>query len=204
MAKIDEKMQMIGSAITSQAEQERASIIEKANTICTKAITDYKDQLLDKMYGEIQQKTRAVRQKAVRDRALAEQKSRREVHLRREELAATVFAAVRSRLLDYAGTEAYRTALLQDLRAAAERFRAISGVNPAGGVVLLREEDLSLAPQIRELLPGVEVQPSRAIRLGGFQLRADAQGLLLDETLDERLEAQRPWYLEQCGLRVTR
>lgn len=194
MPKIDERIEQIGAAIVSQATQESKEIIDKANQIREQEIAAYKEQVIEKMFEELQQKTRAVRQKAIRDKAQAELGANRELLLRREELAVAVFAGAKSRLFDYVATPAYRAALLQELAALADQY------DHSDSIVLLREADMALADDIQKLLPGCQVQADPFIRLGGFMLRNRAAGVLVDETLDARLKAQRPWFLQNSGL----
>lgn len=196
MAKLDEKMQLIGQAVVEQAEQESRSIIDKANAIRDRELTEYKEQVISKMFEQIQQKTRNVRQQAVRDRARAEQDSRRALLTGREELAALIYGSVRARLLEYIHGEEYRQTLLDSLQKLRDRWDHTSTT------VQLRESDMALTDQIGGLLPGCRVEADKRIKLGGFRLRNTAAGILLDETLDARLEDTRPWFLQNCGLKV--
>lgn len=196
MAKIDEKMQMIGAAVVLQAEQERRRIIDEANGIREREIAAYKDQVIEKMFDEIQQRTRTVRQNAIREKAQAETGAHRELLTRREALSDMVFEAVRERLRSYSASEAYRQALLDQIAAVRGRF------DHTDSTVQLREGDRDLAGRIESLLPGCRVEFVRDIRLGGFRLRNRKAGILLDETLDLKLEEQRPWFLRNCGLAV--
>lgn len=197
MPKIDDKVHLIGSAITSQAEQERAAIIEKANQIREKELAEYKEQVIGEMFGRMQHDTREVRQHTVQQKAQTASQASRELLLRREELAAQVFAAVRARLAEYVAGEEYRAALLERVRAVKDQW------DHTASVVQLREADMALAAQIQSLLPGCEVRAAKRIKIGGFELRNSAAGILLDETLDARLDDQRPWFLQNCGLKAS-
>lgn len=194
--KSDNKMLLIGSAITTQAEAERKAVIAKANETREEEISAYKDLVITKMFDEIQVKSRLARQKAVADKALVSQRAYRQLLTRRSELTSSVFESVRDKIREYAAGPQYR----EDL------FAQIAGLEEAydhnHSLLQVRREDLGLAGAIQEILPGCEVQASKSIRLGGFTLRNEPGGVLLDETLDRRLEAQRPWFLEHCGLKT--
>lgn len=192
----DDKMLLIGSAISRQVEQERKDIINRANETRERELNAYKEQVIDEMFHQIQQKTRAVRQKAIRDKAQAEQKAHQELLTRREELSARVFSAVKGRLHEYAASEAYRTALLAQLAALKDKW------DHSHSAVLLGEADKALETRVKAALPGCAVEYTRAIRLGGFRLRNREAGILVDQTLDSKLEDQRSWYLANCGLKT--
>lgn len=196
MAKLDEKMELIGSAIVSQAEQERKSIVDKANAIREQELSACKEQLIEKMFGRVQAQTRTIRQKSIKDKAQAELRAHRELLLRRQELTTSVFAAAKTRLYDYVSTPDYPAALLSQLRKMAGSWEH------SASTVFLRDDDLALAGEIEAILPGCRVVADRTIRIGGFRLRNSAAGILVDETLDARLEAQRPWFLQTCGLKT--
>lgn len=196
MAKLDERMELIGSAITSQAHQESRSIIEKANTLKQNELAAFEEHLIEKMFGEVQPQTRAVRQKAIKDKAQAEVKAHRDLLIHREESTTIVFAQCRARLQEYSGTPAYKAALLDDLRPWADRW------DHATTTVSLRKEDMDFAPDIQAILPGCQVAESTAIKLGGFTLLNREASIAVNETLDNRLEEQKPWFLQHCGMQV--
>lgn len=196
MAKLDEKMELIGSAIVSQAEQERSSIVEKANKIREEQLSACKEQLIETMFQKLQQQTRAVRQRAIKDKAQAEVKAHRELLARREELATAVFCGAKTKLFEYVATPAYKEQLLADIRSLREKW------DHSASTVLLRESDLPLSAEITAILPGAAVEADPAIKIGGFRLRNTAAGILADETLDSRLEEQKPWFLMNSGLKT--
>lgn len=193
---MDEKIHLIGSAIADQAQAERQAIIDKANQTRESELAAYEEALISSMFGQVQQRTRAARQKAIKDKAQTEVQAHRELLGRREELTAAVVAGVRSQLLSYAATPEYRKALLEDLSALRDRW------DHSSSTVFLRENDMELAGDIQKLLPGCKVEADPAIRLGGCKLLNRDAGILADETLDARLEAQKPWFLQNCGLKV--
>lgn len=197
MPKMDDKVLKIGYAITLQAEAESKKIIQEANEIRDREISRYRDQVIDEMFGRIQNETRCIRERTLREKAVAVSNAYRELLRRREELSAGVFQAVRDRLEEYTGTEEYRASMLKHLSEVKEQWDHNSSV------VMLRPADMALEDRIKAALPGCEVRATRQIRLGGFRLRNTQAGILLDETLDSRLEDQRSWYLQNCGLKTS-
>lgn len=196
MAKIDDKMQLIGSAIISQAEQESKTIIDKANQIRQQELSEYEKHLVESMFEKVQLQTRMIRQKAIRDKAQAEVRSHRELLTRREELALSVIADATAKLHQYAATDEYRAALMDSIKLQRDKW------DHSTTTVYLCANDQNLSPQVNAALGGGEVVTSDSIKIGGFKLRNAAAGILVDETLDSRLEDAKPWFLQHCGLKT--
>lgn len=196
MEKMNEKMRMIGASITDQAKAERSRIIEEAVRLRERELAACKEELIESMFRREQQQARAVRQKTVTDKAKAELRAHRELLARREELSLSVFAAATARLHEYAQTPEYRQKLLDGLRALAGTY------DPAACTVYLREADTSLAAEIAGVLPGAKVAADKSVKIGGFKLLCEEAGVLVDETLDSRLEERKPWFRMNCGLKI--
>ena len=76
---------------------------------------------------------------------------------------------------------------------------AISGE----AVILVREQDLPLADQLKAAF-GREctVRADRSIKLGGCKIKDTTNGLIADDTLEVRLNAQEDWFLAHANLPV--
>ena len=71
-------------------------------------------------------------------------------------------------------------------------------------VVYVRKDDLKFADAIKSAVKGnCRVEQSDEISIGGMIGISKKMGLLVDETLDSRLEAQHEWFCENSGLKVT-
>lgn len=196
MAKLDERMQLIGTAILGQANLESQAIIKKANDIRENEMAAYEEEIVQNMFGKLQHTTHAVRLESMKALAKAELEAHRALLRRREELTRTVFAATRTRLLGFAASPEYLS-WLPDVVAAVK-----GNYDHTSSTLRLRETDLALADKLTALLPGCKVVADGSIKIGGFKLLNNAAGILIDETLDARLVAQKPWFLQHCGLTI--
>lgn len=196
MPKTEQRMELIGSTILEQARQESDAIREAADAEHARAIQQYRDDIIDKMYVKIQEDIAAIKQQGSIARANAQKDAHRSLLGRRVELESHVFANVWIRLLEYAKTEQYRKQMLQEVAALAGQY------NHAHSIVRLREEDKDLTPDFEKLLPGCRVEADGQVRIGGFRLENTEAGILVDATLEERLRLQRSWFLANCGMNV--
>jgi vacuolar-type H+-ATPase subunit E/Vma4 len=188
-------MELIGSAIIGQAEQEAKELREKATATYQREVKQFENELLDGMFGRIQAKASRIRQDSVTAAAREELEARRALLNHRAELTERVFSAVAERLRAYAKTEEYAQAALK----AAEKLKArFAG---ADATVYVAAGDRLLGEKLAAVFGG-RLETADDIELGGFRLLSPALGVLLDETLDEKLAEQKPGFLESCGLRV--
>ena len=68
-------------------------------------------------------------------------------------------------------------------------------------MLLVREADLPFADALRAAFGRpCEVRADASIRIGGLKASCEAKGLVADDTLDNRLQNQRGWFLEHAGL----
>ena len=70
-------------------------------------------------------------------------------------------------------------------------------------VLYLNERDLDFAGELKEFFSGnVEVKADKTIKIGGIKGYCACKGIIADETLDTKLEAQREWFVENAALSV--
>lgn len=193
MATIEDRARLIRESMLGQAKKEASAIREKADAFRKEELARLEDQVLAQIYKKIKSDVAALQNATIREVAQYELEQRRRSLGRREELAALVFAAVRSKLLDYANTEEYRAALLEDIGEHADEFE--------GCRIGVREADLGLSALIREKM-GQEskVVQDPSVRIGGFTLTHQGKRLFYDGTLDARFLQSKSWFYENSSL----
>lgn len=192
----DERMQLIGAAILAQANQEARALIDKANDMREAEITDCENGFISIMFERVQDKAARIRIEANKTRAKSEIEAHRTLLGYRAEKAGAVFQNVCERLSRYAESPGYKTALMTRAKLLIGRY------DNAHSTVLVRTADMELGREIQKLLGVAGLEADESIRLGGFKLRNTAARVLVDETLDERLEEQKLWFLENCGMKI--
>lgn len=118
---------------------------------------------------------------------------------RREEIVATLTDDVRRKLAAFAESGDYLPWLLSRCRAVTESY-------PLAFTIHLSERDMPLAETLRTelcaMLPtgaACTITADPSIHLGGARFSAEAQNLLINETLDERLAHSREAIIELLG-----
>lgn len=196
MANVQERMEMIGSSILAQAQSESKELIAKAIYERDHELAIFEEQVIQEMFGKVQEKSADIRTATVRKVSVAQSEARQRLLKKRGELADKVFAKLRLRLEDYVKTPQYTVAILEELTSLKGEY------NHASSTVYLREADMNLNGSISKVLEGVKLEADPTIRIGGWKLLNTDAGIVINETLDDRLEGQKAWFLANSGLSI--
>jgi V/A-type H+-transporting ATPase subunit E len=67
----------------------------------------------------------------------------------------------------------------------------------------MKKNDLRFKDNIISILGrGVTFKESDDIEIGGIRALDPDKGILIDETLDTKLEDQRKWFIENCRMQI--
>lgn len=125
------------------------------------------------------------------------QEGQKQLYLARSQMTEEVFKLASEKLKAYAQTDEYRAKLNGSAKEIAELF---------GGkdcVIYVNERDIAGAEQFKKLFSaGSEVKADKTIQIGGVKAYCEAMGIIADETLDSKLDAQREWFVENAELSV--
>ncbi len=195
MANIEERMAMIEKAVLAEAQRESEGIRSQTDEYRKRELDKVEDKILGELYGKIQQEVSHLHSVNTTDISHHETEHRHALLHRREELTEELFETVAKRLCDYAQTEQYRKQLLESAREMADNFPL------HGGKLMISSKDGTLLGDLQEIVgQGCTVTPDSSIKLGGLRLENIEAGIVVDETLDTKLEEQRPWFYSHSGL----
>ena len=108
-----------------------------------------------------------------------------------------VFDLSAKKLIGYTDSGDYINGLRKSAEKIAELFK------DSDCVLYLNERDADKADGLKSLFGGkTDVQYDRTIRIGGIKAYCESMGIIADETLDSKLEAQREWFRENAALNV--
>lgn len=196
MSKKEERFKLIEKSVLEQATQKSKAIRKQADDYKSREIDDVETKILGELYGKIQDEISDISNSSALNVSRYEGQHHQQLLLRRDELTREIFAAARCKLLEYAGTDAYREQLMTTAKQLAETYAQ------SGGVVYVRPADAQLVPELTKLLGGWQVETDETIKIGGIKLMNQQAGFFVDETLDTRLEEQRPWFYSNSGLTI--
>ena len=115
---------------------------------------------------------------------------------KRDEILSEVFKKAEKKLADFTASEDYERFLEASLGSLAESV---------GGniIVCAREADVDAVKKIAAAFPTVkEVRASEKIGIGGIAAVSEDETVFADDTLGERLNAQKEWFMLSSGLSI--
>lgn len=197
MANSEEKVRQFMQAIQRYAEEQSCRIREEVQQFKQENLARAEQQALTEAAALTEKEQAAVRQEMSREMSKRDMAARQELLSVRAGIMKKTFALAKEKILAYTHTDAYAQALLESLGRLMELL-------PADGTVYtLGTADKALLPALCQRLPdGSRIELSDDITLGGLRGENRAAGLVADDTLDARLDAQTEWFEVHSGLTV--
>ena len=198
MATIEERYQMIETEIMEDAQAKADKLRAQAEEYRQSALKKAEDEVLHELYSKIQDEISEIRGSTTRSVSQQEAQSRQSLLLKREELTNSVFLHVRKMLLEYTKTPAYQKFMLDLAKEMAKIYHL------ENSTIMLKADDYSMASQLDEVFgKKCRILADENIHIGGMKLMNQGAGIFVDETLDSRLEDQKPWFYSHSGLSIT-
>ena len=187
---IKDEIEKISSAEEKEILDEAKAIEQEAyNHLRGEAEIDAKHQL-DKELAEISSKA------SIEASAQLEERLKKLVE-KREEYVNTIFTEVKNKLVEFVNSSNYLEYLTSHVKAVSDEYQMTDCV------LCVRKEDLKYADDLKKAytLP-IEVEEGQQIQLGGFIIENKTTNVVVDESLDSNLEAQKDWFYKTSGLMI--
>nr|WP_316613663.1 hypothetical protein [uncultured Ruminococcus sp.] len=183
-------------AINKYAEQQKAQITQEIEDYKNTKIEQATQQGLQDAYDLIRADIAQRKAVIVNDLAKKELALRNGLFRERQALADKVFDEAKEKLLAFTKSEEYSDFLrrsLEEIKAHCGTAQCVISIAPCD------EEKRSL---IESVIPDAQITADNHILIGGIKANCPELGILMDDTLDARLEEQREWFIENCGMKV--
>lgn len=183
-------------AINKYAEQQKAQITQEIEDYKNTKIEQATAQGLQDAYDLIREDIARRKAVIVNDLAKKELELRNDLFHERQSLADKVFEQAKEQLLAYTKTDEYTAFLTRSINEIKEKC------GTARCVISIAPFDEEKRDLIESVLPDAQITVDPHILIGGIRANCPALGILMDDTLDARLEAQREWFIENCSMKV--
>lgn len=193
----DQKLSKFIQAITAYAEEQSDAIHREVEAFKEERLNRAEQEVLRESYVLIQKEQDEMRRTISRELSQRETSARHALLSKRRDMMAAIFDRARQKLRDYAATPAYAEMLTRSLR-------DMTALLPAEGTVYaVAPQDETRLAELSALCPaGSRVEVAADIAIGGLRGENAAAGILIDDTLDSRLEQQHDWFLDNSGLTI--
>jgi V/A-type H+-transporting ATPase subunit E len=196
-----QKMNNFLRAINKYAEEQRHKIQDEAEKFKERELEKAEREALKDAYRIIQTEMTMVKSEIASKISKEKMKAKKEIAFVRKKILESVFFISRNKILDFTKTDEYKKWMFKIIGEILElEIFANKKV-----VFFVRKEDEKLLKDFKlDLMPNLkvecEVKVSKDIHLGGVKLLYKRGSILIDETLDTKIENQKDWFFENSNL----
>ena len=184
-------------AIRRYAKQQKSVMKGEGKQLKTERLKEAEEKAKRDSQRLIKDKLQETRTRQTAILAKKTQDGQRKLFIARSAMVEEVFKKAADKLVEYAKSDAYTSKLTDSAKAIADVF------DGRDCVLYVNERDLGAAEGIKALFGGsTEVRADKTIKIGGIRGYCADMGIIADETLDSKLEAQREWFVENAALSV--
>ena len=194
MNELDTRAERFLDSIRAEGEAACAAIKEETERTINSQLDETRKAENARVERTLRFETERARTRANRDLSAARMAARATLADQRQKIADETFAEARSQLAAFAAGDEYAAWLQNEAAALAEAL----GENAN---IAARPADLPLLQNVK-LPVGTTLTADESIELGGLKGANAAKGLVADDTLAARLNAQHEWFLQNAGLEI--
>ena len=200
MMDTNEKLSLFLEAIREAAEESCRETEQQTAAYTRDQLAQAEKEVHDRHEIIYQNALRSLRQQADSQLSAYRATARGRLTRLRAAYEQSVFGDAAKAIAAFTATEAYG-ALLE--RSAAKLAALAQRYAITDAVLYLRPADAAFAPRVQAVFGSpCTVQEDDGIRLGGLRLESAQAHLSADDTLETRLEQQKPYFRRSAGLSV--
>jgi len=180
------KTETFKDSVQKKAEAEISRILEAAKKEGESIVAKSREDCMRLSFETVASRSAQIARDAGRRTARANAEAERMVLHKRAETVGAFFAEIREKLAAFTESPEYAGFFERRLEQSFKEKNIYNWV-----IVYVREKDMRLAEQFADKYPGLHVQPSEEIVLGGFILFFQKERQYLDKSLDRFLEREK-------------
>lgn len=185
------------NAIQKFADEQKHQIRSEVEKFKAEELKKAEDEGIRDAHALIMHEMASMRAGIAGELAKKEDEGRQRLYKRREEMVSEVFQKAKDKLLKYTQTNEYKAALKADAKEAADFF------GDSGIVIYLKSDDMPLKGELSDIFGNsCSFKTDSKIIIGGFKAQCEEKGIVVDFTLDTKLENRKGWFLQNSKLKV--
>ncbi len=185
-------------AIDKYALEQREKMKNDAEKVKEQEMKKAESEVLSEVNSIMEIQTAKMKAELVSQISEKQISCRRSLLKNRDLISEEVFSKVRAKLENFTKTQEYVHLLLNFARNVSDVL------TQEGTIIYIRDLDRDLTKEISSLFSteGCRVEIDKNIKIGGLRGYNEKMGIVIDETLDSRLELQYDWFKENSGLSI--
>lgn len=183
------------NALHKYAKEQQEKINTELEEYKQREIEKAESEVLADAYILIQKETAEMQNGFASKISNFEVSEKRNLLKKRQKIVDEVFEEAKKRLIEITKSNEYPVLI----KSYAKKIASV--LTKKDTVIYIKEEDSSLKESITSVFEEkCSVKFSDKIRIGGIYGYNLKMGMLVDETLDSKLESQREWFADNCGM----
>ncbi|CDZ24452.1 hypothetical protein CCDG5_1338 [[Clostridium] cellulosi] len=198
MSQSEKKLDKFSSAVLKDAEEQRSKILAEIEEYRKNELEKAEEEILHDAYVMIQNEIASIKNKHSRKISLAELEGRRNQLILRDQLVGKVFEEAAAKIAAFTKTDGYRQYMIDLVKKSCDQI-------PEGSIIIsVKKDDLFLSSDlIAASGRDAKVEANAVIQLGGVLVSNPEKGIVVDETLDLKLNNQKDWFISVSGLSIS-
>lgn len=184
------------NAIQKFADEQKHQIRSEVERFKEEELKKAEDEGIRDAHALIQKEMVSMRAGIAGELAKKEDEGKKALYTRREQMVGEVFSKAKAKLLQYTKTDEYKDSLKKDAKEAADFFVGETVI------VYLKSDDLPLQGELKAIFGNnCSFVAASDIIIGGLKAQCKEKGIVVDFTLDTKLENQKTWFLKNSKLK---
>ena len=192
---LDAKLEQLRETILNDAYRQRDQRLRELKSEKGSYIKEMQEKVLASTNQYLTQEEQTLEKEAKRELASWEFDWMKQLRKARLEIEEKVMGELKERLIAFTRSEAFAPYLRNLLE------RAELSVFSSGAVALCGAHAAVEEQVLREAIPDISIEKDPAIEIGGFRLKNEKRRVMIDLTLDTRLEEARHAFLSVAKLK---
>lgn len=182
-------------AIDKYAREEKFKIAKEMREIEEKELKKAEIAIMEDVKHMAQKEHMRMKNKITIDISHKELDERKKLAQKRQCIVKDVFTLCREKLIKFSDSSKYPEYLCK------YAYKIASVLNASDVVLYIRKKDEEFIDMIKASFEsGCEIKYDDEIIIGGIRGVSMEKGIVADETLDSKLEAQKDWFSEKYGI----
>lgn len=181
--------------IAREAAKERETIMEEAKTIRENALEKIRHEASVDAKNQMEREINEIILENKKEISRMQRQINQNLIAKRQELQTQIFAEVRKVLVDFTKQDEYVSFIEKNIASLPEV------IYDGDVVVSISKADEALFKKVSsQFKKEVKIVSDAKVEIGGFIATNLSQGMIVDNSLDYRLENQKEWFYNHSGL----
>ena len=185
------------SAIEKHAKMQKAEIEQEIEEFRTREINEGKEKALKDAYYLIQEELNSKKSSIISDYSLKASDLKKDLYLTRIKMSEKIRDDVTERLISFSKSKEYKKYITDSCEKIRETVQ-----DKECTVYIKEDEDETIKQLISDKLDVRDFITDREISIGGIKVYVGDMGILLDDSLNSRLDEEMDKFIQTCDLKV--